>query len=122
MVKPYLKKVCSQVLVVVMLVISVTGACASAHDMEGQLTAAHDHACCDAGISAPHDCPACPLEDEHGADGCNTCFNCMCHASLLTQPFQLAYQPFILLPPGSEPFTALPEVYLAKFIPPQKQA
>ncbi|HEY5974895.1 MAG TPA: hypothetical protein VIU41_09145 [Geobacteraceae bacterium] len=122
MINPYLTKICSLLLIVVMLAFSVTGACASAHAIEGQLMAADDHACCAAGISAPQDCPSCPLDDEHGADGCSNCFNCLCHASLLSRPFQLAYQPFILLASCGEPFTALPEVYLPKFIPPQNLA
>jgi len=48
--------------------------------------------------------------------------NCACHASVTIQQFQLSYNPSILKLNLSEPFKYLPEVFLSKFIPPQKHA
>ncbi len=110
----------SWLLVVVMLTIAINGVCESAHAMESQLSAASDQAS-QSELSASDQCPCCPLENKE-FDDCNTCMNCACHASVTIQQFQLSYNPSILKLNLSEPFKYLPEVFLSKFIPPQKHA
>ncbi len=73
-------------------------------------------------MSAPHQCPCSPHEQHNDYDGCDTCSNCACHASLTIQQFQLRYNPMILDLSTSHPFKHLPEVFLSKFIPPQNNA
>jgi hypothetical protein len=73
-------------------------------------------------ILASDHCPCCPAEHQNDSADCDTCINCICHASLTVQHFSLSYNPFILDLQTSAPFQHIPEVYLAKFIPPQNLA
>ena len=72
-------------------------------------------------ITAPADCPASPLEQHKECDGCDTCAHCACHAPLTIQPFRFSYNPTVLVLQTCDPFNSLPEVFLSKFIPPEKR-
>lgn len=111
----------SLLLLVVMVTVTISGAYGNAHALQSHVaaTGAQD---VPSDLSAPHQCPCTPFEQHKDYDGCDTCVNCTCHASLVVQPFQLDYRPFELDLRPSDPFRFLPEVYLSKFIPPQKQA
>jgi hypothetical protein len=105
-----------------MLTVTIDGVHESAHAMQSHVIAASDQVSL-LEIFASHQCPCSPLEQHKDYDGCDTCVNCVCHAPLTMQPFQLSYNPSILDSLyASDPFKHLPEVYLSKFIPPQNPA
>lgn len=64
-------------------------------------------------------CPACPDEKPQNTDHSHS--SCDHHSSQYIghQPLLISYNPNISTRSLSEPFNALPEVYLEKFIPPQ---
>ncbi len=106
-------------LLMVILTVMINGVYESAEAMQNCVaTGYQEHS----DISASHQCPCAPREQQKDYDGCDTCANCACHAPLIVLPFKLHYNPSsILALQPSDPFTFLPEVYLSKFIPPQKQ-
>ena len=65
-----------------------------------------------------HQCPTCPVDEHSTPDHCDSSCHCPCHAPLMLQPVEVACSRQITLLLFSEPFKALPEVYLSKFIPP----
>lgn len=111
-------KVISSILLLVMLSVTINGAHESAHAMQSPVNSASS--ALDA--PAPDDPPCTPFEHHHDYDGCDSCVNCSCHASLTIEPFQLSYNPVISDLHTFDPFKHLPEVYLSKFVPPQIQA
>lgn len=114
-------KFISSVVLVVMLTVTINCVHESAYAMQGHVSAAVERASTP-DISESHQCPCTPLGEHKDYDGCDTCINCVCHASLTVEPFQLSYNPIMLNLSKSDPFKHLPEVYLPKFIPPQIQA
>ncbi len=66
--------------------------------------------------------PCCPGDDDaggsHDASGCF----CSCHLPVTVHVPRIHHVPLVGDVSTFEPFTALPEVYLSKFIPPQNQA
>jgi len=112
-------RILSLFLIIALLSSGATGLCISAHAVEKCLG---DHESINESIVDPHDSPSCPLEQHNDFDGCDTCINCSCHATLIIQPFLLSYNPITLDLRTSDPFKHLPEVYLDRFIPPQNQA
>ena len=108
------------VLIVVMLTVTADGVRGNAYAMESHVAAGDEASYTE--TSASHQCPCSPVEQHNDYDGCETCVNCACHAPLTIQPFKLSYNPSILDLQTFDPFKFLPEVYLSKFIPPQKQA
>jgi len=112
-------KFISSVLLLVMLTVALNGTHESAHAMQNPVNTANSAL----ENPAPHDnTPCTPFEHQEDYDGCDSCVNCSCHASLTIQPMQLGYNPIISNLQTFEPFRFLPEVYLTKFIPPQIQA
>ena len=110
-------RIVSLILTVVMLAGSVIGTHGSVHAADHHPTAIADHG------SVPGDSPSDPAPCQHDeADGCSSCLNCTCHAPLIVRPLQLYYNPLVSHTLAPEPFTALPEVFLAKFVPPQNHA
>jgi len=105
----------SAVLVVALLILTIGGAYEAAH-ANSLLSAASEVAQSD--LFDSNHCPICPPEHKD----CDVCINCVCHSFLTIQQFQLSYNPPIFDLAASEPFKHLPEVYLSKFIPPQKHA
>ena len=111
-------KFISSVLLLAMLTVTLNGAHESAHAMQSPVNTASSAV----ETPVPHDTPCTPFEHHQDNDGCDSCVNCACHASLTIQPIQLGYNPVISNLQIFEPFRFLPEVYLPKFIPPQIQA
>jgi hypothetical protein len=109
----------SFILLAVMLAVTIDGARESAQAMQSRVSAAKDQTS-HSEISTPHHCPCTPLEEHKDNDCCDTCANCACHAPLTVRPFQLSYNPIIVVLSSHDPFKLLPEVYLSKFIPPQQ--
>lgn len=101
-----------------MLCLTVNGAHESAHAMQTPVAAADT----DRGAADSHHTPCTPFEHSQDYDGCDSCVNCACHASLTILPFQLNYNPSVSTLSTPDLFTFLPEVYLSKFVPPQIQA
>ena len=60
-----------------------------------------------------------PVEKHSAGDHCDSSCNCPCHAPIAVQPIRAEYAPLVSPLVFIEPFTAFPEVYLPKFIPPQ---
>jgi len=116
-------KFLSSALLLVMLTVMINGVLESAH---AHATSSNDTSVSGSiahpGASATHGSPCNPLEQHQGCDGCDSCINCSCHAPFIIQPYQIGYDPIILDLSTSETFRHLPEVFLAKFIPPQNQA
>jgi hypothetical protein len=112
----------SQLLLMLILIITVNGVHESAHAMQSHVTAVIDRAS-PSDFSASHQCPCSPLEQHKDSDGCDTCVNCTCHAPLTIQPFQISYNPSVLnILFASAPFNFFPEVYLSLFVPPDSTA
>jgi len=101
-----------------MLTVTLNGAHESAHAMQSQVTVASSAV----DAPTPHDTPCTPFEHHQDYDGCDSCVNCACHASLTVLPFQLSYNPIIVDLSTFDPFKHVPEVHLSKFIPPQIHA
>jgi hypothetical protein len=112
-------KFISRFLLVVILTVTINGMHESAHAIQSHVKMANDQSFSES--SSPHQCPCSPLEQHKDYDGCDTCINCACHAPLPVQHIKLSYNPSILDLQTFDPFKFLPEVYLSKFIPPQKQ-
>lgn len=108
-------KFISSILLLVMLGGAIIGAHESAHAMQSPVNSTSS--AMDA--PAPDDTPCAPFEHQHDYDGCDSCVNCSCHASLTIEPFQLSYNPVISDLHRFDPFKYLPEVYLSRFVPPQ---
>lgn len=111
-------KFISRLVLIVMLTVTINSLHESAHAMSGHDLTQNSPA----EMFAGHSCPCAPMEQHKDYDGCDNCINCVCHAPLTVKPFQLDYNPIIVELSASDPFKFLPEVYLSKFIPPQKQA
>jgi hypothetical protein len=113
-------KFISSVLLLVMLAITIQGAHESAHAMQRPVNGTGSTL----ENQAPHhdNTPCTPFEHHQDYDGCDSCINCFCHASLTILPINLGYNPVISDLQTFDPFRFLPEVYLTKFIPPQIQA
>lgn len=115
-------KFVSQLLLMIMFIVTVHGVHESAHAMQGHVMASSDSAISHGEFSAPHKCPCTPPAEHKDYDGCDTCINCACHAPLAVQQLVVHYNPIILSLGFSDPYQYLPEVYLSKFIPPQIHA
>jgi hypothetical protein len=111
-------KLFSSLLLFVMLTVTINGVLESAYAMQSSVNTSGSAF----ETTAPHDIPCTPFEHHQDYDGCDSCVNCACHASLTILPFDFDYNPILLDLSTSDPFKFLPEVYLSKFIPPQKQA
>lgn len=66
-----------------------------------------------------HACPCAPNGQQSDHHDCNSCCSCDCHAPLAPHAFTLDYTPCITELVLTTPFRKMPEVYLAKFVPPQ---
>lgn len=108
-------KFISSVLLLVMLTVTINGAHESAHAMQSPVNTAHSAL----EGQVPDDAPCTPFEHHQDYDGCDSCVNCACHASMPVLSFKLGYNPVISDMNAFDPFKYLPEVYLTKFIPPQ---
>jgi hypothetical protein len=111
-------KFLSQLLLVVMLTMMITGVQESVHAMQCHVKAVSEQAKLSE-ITTSHLSPSFPLEQHKDFDGCDTCANCTCHAPISNLPLQIRYNPLVLTLHTSEPFRFLPKVFLSKFIPPQ---
>jgi hypothetical protein len=114
----FLKKFASLVLIVVILAASCLCSCLDSHATDQSLTAS----AANAGCAAQGNNPACPDADHTDADhDASSCF-CSCHLPLLALPLRLHHAPVTGKLSPLETFTAIPEVYLPKFTPPQNLA
>lgn len=105
----------------VMFTISVTGFCPSAHSFEPPSHMDNAQAQCPSNVSEGH-CPCCPAEEHPLPGSCDSSCHCSCHAPLTPQRINIASVLQISPLVFSEPFKALPEVFLSKFVPPQNRA
>lgn len=111
-------KFISSFLLLVMVSVTINGAHESAHAMQSPVNSANSSL----ETQSPHDAPCTPFEHHQDYDGCDSCVNCACHASMPVLSFKLGYDPVISELSTSDLFKYLPEVYLSKFVPPQIQA
>jgi len=109
-------KFVSSVLLLVMLTVTLHGVHESAHAMQSPVNSTSSAL----ENQAIHDnTPCTPFEHHQDYDGCDSCVNCACHASFPVQPLKLSYNPIVSDLNMLDPYKHLPEVFLAKFIPPQ---
>ena len=113
--RQFIHRYVSSCMVIVMLAISVTGFCRSAHAAELSFDAHSDSSYL---CAIEKDCPSCPVGEQSTPDHCDSSCNCPCHAPLTAQSVQVVCSQTIAPLVFPEPFKALPEVYLSKFIPP----
>lgn len=104
-------------MIIVMLAISVTGFCRGAHAAELSFDATFEHSASYLN-AVENQCPSCPIDEHSTPDHCDSSCHCPCHAPLTVQTVQVGYSPQGTPFTFFEPFKALPEVYLSKFIPP----
>lgn len=115
---PAVAKFTSVGLILVILAVSFFGLCRETHAAEESWVAPAPE--CSQKIDASDDhCPACPHEEQSDVDHCASSCYCSCHLPVTVQALQLLHAPIISRLLAYEPFTALPEVFLSKFIPPQ---
>ena len=115
--RTFYEKYISFLMVVVMITISLTGIYRSAVTT-GYAGDVKYGQC--AGSPSPIEkaCPSCPIDDHSVPDHCDSsCYN-PCHAPFTAQPVQIVCLQLISPLEFYEPFKALPEVYLPKFILP----
>ena len=113
----FLKKTASLLLIVTILAASGLCSCLDSHAAQQSPTAAVTTEC----GGADH-CPACPGDNHSDADhDAASCF-CSCHLPLLVFPMEIQPSPIAGKLSFFERFTAVPEVFLPKFIPPQNLA
>lgn len=117
MLRSILKKCITFLMVIVMVVISVTGFCRSASAIGPS-----DNIKCADGVkhldTGKNQSPASPSNDHAAPDHCDSSCSCPCHAPLTAQPSLVVCVCPIDALVFFEPYKALPEVYLPKFIPP----
>lgn len=118
MVSARVKKITSLLVLVMVLAVSLFGICEETHATEKARDAHSQGSCSAAAKVAPDHCPPCSGEGESGADHCASACYCACHLPVASQPLQIHHSPAIAELTTFEAFTALPEVYLPKFIPP----
>jgi len=112
------QKYISFLMVIVILSIAVNGFCQSSDTVEFSVAAKNIQK----GTyisSIDTQCPESPVNKSAQPDHCNSSCYCSCHAPLTLQSVRLCYFPPIDPLSTFEPFKAIPEVYLSKFIPPQ---
>lgn len=112
-------KFISHLLLMAMFILTVHGVHESAHALQGCVSESGDSAITHKDFSAPHEHPCAPPAEHKDYDGCDTCMNCACHASLAVPQLELNYNPIVVSLRFSDPYQYLPEVFLSKFIPPQ---
>jgi hypothetical protein len=110
-------KTVSQIILLIMLVVTINGVHESAHATQTQVVAESDQVA-STDIAPTHQCPCSPFEQHSDYDGCDTCLNCACHAPLSIKQFRLQYNPIILDLDTLVTFNYFPEVYLSLFVPP----
>ncbi len=116
------KKIVSLLLVVLIGSASLFSLCQIAH--------ASDHSECTRGVKAAatavtteHGCdPALPAGEQRDTDQCDSSCYCTCNLPVTGSPLQFDKKLLIAELTAIEVFTALPEVFLPKFIPPQNLA
>lgn len=113
-------KFITRLLLMVMLTVTIDGVHESAHALQNRVAAEDQEV--HSVLSAPHQCPCTPPVQHKDYDGCNTCVNCSCHASLTVQQLVFNYDPSITALQTFDPVLYFPEVYLSKFIPPHNLA
>ncbi|MCM2357156.1 MAG: hypothetical protein NDI77_03340 [Geobacteraceae bacterium] len=111
-------------LLLMVMILAVSGFCPGQESRAAETLwgAAAQAAACDAGGAGADHCPSCPDSGQSETDSCASSCYCSCHLPVTGLPFQLKHTPVISELVFFEPFTALPEVYLPKFIPPQNLA
>ena len=67
-------------------------------------------------------CPNCPDQGDSDSGHCDSSCSCSCHPPVIGQPVQVRLDQIVMDIVFFEPFSALPEVYLPKFTPPQNVA
>lgn len=111
-------KLISWILLVAVLTVTIHGVCEGAHAVQDRAPALGEQGALSQ-LSGSDHCPCGPVEHEGDFDACDTCVNCICHASMTVEPFRLSYNPVFSDLKSSESFKPLPEVHLSKFIPPR---
>ncbi|HLO25790.1 MAG TPA: hypothetical protein VK187_06735 [Geobacteraceae bacterium] len=111
-----LKKFASLFLIVTILAASGLCSCLDSH--AAQPSAASAATGCD---GANH-CPESPCDDHSDADHDDASCFCSCHLPLLILPMDIRPSQIAGKLAFFERFTAVPEVFLPKFIPPQNLA
>ena len=117
-------KFVTYLLLIVILTLSTAGfcqdACADEIAVDKSIKSANSVA---SFFAAEKTGPCCPCNQKSDNDNrCDSCRYCCCHAPLISQSVQVVYTAQVIPITSSEPFTAFPEVYLPKFIPPHINA
>jgi len=112
-------KYISFLMVVVILAISVTGYCCGTN--AGPLTNDNSRNSCSDSyfISLEKDCLSYSIDKTSAPAHIDVFCDCLCHTPLIPLSVQVGRSQKIDLLNSLELFTALPEVYLEKFIPPR---
>jgi len=114
-------KITSFLLMVMVFAVSVFGQCEETHAVDKSWDNHSQRSCPDMMAAADH-CPSCPGEgDAHDGNCASACY-CACHLPITSHTLQIGHAPAIDELSVFEAFSAPPEVYLTKFIPPQNLA
>jgi hypothetical protein len=112
------KKSASLFLIVMILAASGFCLCGEAHAQEPSW-GGESRETYTTGTAAADHCPGCPdgghSQSSHDASSCY----CSCHLPITEQLVRIQHDPETTEIISFEPFTALPKVYLPRFIPPQ---
>lgn len=115
------RKYISLVIVMAIFTVSVSGFCPGEIAASSAIAAEYrnDGDGCDQHWKGSHACPV----DEHSIPGhCDSNCDCPCHAQLTADLFQIICSRQVVPLDIHEPFRALPEVYLPRFVPPHIHA
>jgi len=117
MLPAFVKKSASLLLIVMILAASGFSLCGDVHAQE-QTWGGEIQETSAVGAAVAH-CPGCPGGGHSDADhDASTCY-CSCHLPITEQFARIQHDPLVTELISFEPFTALPNVYLPRFIPPQ---
>lgn len=117
MMRQFVHSYVSFCMIIVIFAISAAGFCRNAHAAELSFDATYEHSISYLSASEKQ-CPSCPIDEHSTPDHCDSSCYCSCHAPLTAQPVQVVCSQQMTPLVFPEPFKALPEVYLSKFIPP----
>lgn len=108
-------------LTIAMLASLIGGICGDVH-ADGHSASSHVAYCsappCDNGNASPSH----PENDHPNDSHCEDCCSCSCHSYSHAGGIVIKHAPFVATLITYEPFTAIPEVVIPKFVPPENHA
>jgi hypothetical protein len=117
----FMHKATTALFIIITFLVSLTGgACADVHAESHGLPVTGS--VCESGThAASQSSPCAPDHDSHPDDGhCDDCCGCTCFRSTVADGIVVNYSPTVSTLSRVEPFLVFPDVFLPKFVPPER--